>query len=56
MFCYGDKEIKNLKVGTHIQLFRRGFYIVDKNDEHGIELNRLPDAGKKINHLSAYAK
>lgn len=55
MSCYGETSINKIKQGTHIQLYRRGFYIVDKNDDI-IEFNRLPDSGKKVNHLSAFAK
>ena len=54
MKCYGDTALKYLSSGTHVQLLRRGFHVIDINNENQLELNRLPDTTKKINHLSAY--
>lgn len=56
MQCYGDSTLKNLQHGTHVQLLRRGFHIIDTNNENYLELNRLPESTQKINHLSAFAK
>ena len=58
MKCYGESGLKSLKYNTHVQLLRRGYCIVNYNDENNenLEFNKLPDTSKKINHLSAYSK
>ena len=56
MHCYGENALKLLPEKTHIQLLRRGYHIINNNDENNMILNRLPDVSKKINHLSIYAK
>ncbi len=49
--CFGEKILSKINKGTHVQLVRRGFYIVDSNNN----FIRLPDS-KKINNFSAYYK
>lgn len=54
--AYGEEALQGLKVGDVIQLERRGYYIVDKDEGGKKTLICIPDGREKVNHLSAKAQ
>lgn len=52
----GEEALSTVKKGEIIQLERRGYYIVDKDDGERKTLILIPDGKEKVNHLSAKAQ
>lgn len=52
----GEEALAGAKKGDFVQLERRGYYIVDKDDGDAKTLISIPDGRDKINHLSAKAQ
>lgn len=52
----GEEALAGLKKGDFVQLERRGYYIVDKDDGDKKVLISIPDGREKVNHLSAKAQ
>lgn len=48
--------MKSIKKGDTVQIERRGYYIVDKDDGQHKTLIFIPDGRDKVNHLSAKAQ
>lgn len=52
----GEEALANVKKGDTIQLERRGYYVVDKDEGMKKTLIYIPDGREKVNHLSAKAQ
>lgn len=52
----GEEALSNVRKGDIVQLERRGYYIVDKDEGQEKTLILIPDGKEKVNHLSAKAQ